>query len=135
MQCGKSRVSLVQASADVLAMAALEVDLTTIKEGNTMTVKWRGKPVFVKHRTDVEIEREQAVALSDLRDPETDAARVVDPKVFSSGVAQFCCVIRLEPFRNDFSDLSVCFGFMISLADVVKFTATATRHSGLAHLL
>lgn len=65
-------------------MAALEVDLATIKEGNTMTVKWRGKPVFVKHRTDVEIEREQAVQLSDLRDPETDAARVQDPKVFLS---------------------------------------------------
>lgn len=62
-------------------MAALEVDLNTIKEGNTMTVKWRGKPVFVKHRTDQEIEREQAVQLSDLRDPETDAARVQDPKV------------------------------------------------------
>ena len=64
-----------------MAMAALEVDLNTIKEGNTMTVKWRGKPVFVKHRTDQEIEREQAVQLSDLRDPETDAARVQDPKV------------------------------------------------------
>lgn len=62
-------------------MAALEVDLTTIKEGNTMTVKWRGKPVFVKHRTAVEIEREQAVPLSELRDPESDTDRVVDPKV------------------------------------------------------
>lgn len=46
-----------------------------------MTVKWRGKPVFVKHRTAVEIEREQGVALSDLRDPETDSDRVQDPKV------------------------------------------------------
>lgn len=62
-------------------MAALEVDLGTIKEGNTVTVKWRGKPVFVKHRTDVEIAREAEVALSDLRDPETDEARTIDPKV------------------------------------------------------
>eukprot|EP00892_Ulva_mutabilis_P009796 jgi/Ulvmu1/7189/UM034_0098.1 len=86
------------ASADVLAMAALEVDLNTIKEGNTMTVKWRGKPVFVKHRTDVEIEREQAVKLSDLRDPETDAARVQDPKwVVCLGV---CTHLGCVPVSN-----------------------------------
>jgi ubiquinol-cytochrome c reductase iron-sulfur subunit len=72
---------LLQASADVLAMAALEVDLSTIKEGNCVTVKWRGKPVFVKHRTDVEVAREQAVPVSELRDPESDADRVQDPKV------------------------------------------------------
>ena len=62
-------------------MAALEVDLSTIKEGNCLTVKWRGKPVFVKHRTDAEVAREQAVPLADLRDPETDEARTQDPKV------------------------------------------------------
>lgn len=70
-----------QASADVLAMAALEVELGAIPEGNTVTVKWRGKPVFVKHRTAAEIEREQAVKLSDLRDPEADGDRVVEPEV------------------------------------------------------
>lgn len=71
----------MQASADVLAMAALEVDLSTIKEGNTVTVKWRGKPVFVKHRTDAEIAREAAVNLSELRDPQADSERYIDPKV------------------------------------------------------
>lgn len=74
----------MQASADVLAMAALEVDLTTVKEGNCITVKWRGKPVFVKHRTDAEVAREQSVPLSELRDPESDEQRVQDPKVNTS---------------------------------------------------
>ena len=69
-------------------MAALEVDLDTVKEGNTITVKWRGKPVFVKHRTDAEINRERAVPLADLRDPEEDSARCVDPKV---SFVPFCC--------------------------------------------
>jgi Rieske Fe-S protein len=82
----------VQASADVLAMAALEVDLSTIKEGNTVTVKWRGKPVFVKHRTDAEIQREAAVNMSDLRDPQADSERYIDPKVSHSStwIAEHC---------------------------------------------
>jgi len=40
----------LQAAADVLAMASLEVDLSGIEEGQTVTVKWRGKPVFIRHR-------------------------------------------------------------------------------------
>ena len=40
---------------------------------------WRGKPIFVKHRTPVEIKREEAVPLSELRDPQQDAERVTDP--------------------------------------------------------
>ena len=38
------------ATKDVLAMANLEVDLKNIQEGQTVTVKWRGKPVFIRHR-------------------------------------------------------------------------------------
>jgi ubiquinol-cytochrome c reductase iron-sulfur subunit len=71
----------LQASADVLAMASLEVEMESIKPGNTITVKWRGKPVFVKHRTQAEIEREASVSLSDLRDPETDTDRCPNPEV------------------------------------------------------
>lgn len=91
--CGFATIAKVvlQASADVLAMAALEVDLSTIKEGNCLTVKWRGKPVFVKHRTDAEVAREQAVPLADLRDPETDEARTQDPKVRAMLSTFFAC--------------------------------------------
>jgi ubiquinol-cytochrome c reductase iron-sulfur subunit len=63
-------------SADVLAMASTEVDLTPIQEGQVIKVVWRGKPVFVKHRTPKEIAEAKAVPLSELKDPQTDEERV-----------------------------------------------------------
>lgn len=75
----KAVVSL-SAAADTLALSSLEVDLTGLEEGQTITVKWRGKPVFIKHRDDADIAAQAAVPLSDMKDPQTDAARVVDPK-------------------------------------------------------
>lgn len=63
-------------SADVLALANVEVDVSKIEPGQSVTIKWRGKPVFVKRRTDEEIESATNVPLSELRDPQTDADRV-----------------------------------------------------------
>ncbi|KIZ03243.1 ubiquinol-cytochrome c reductase iron-sulfur subunit [Monoraphidium neglectum] len=68
------------ASADVLAMASLEVDISGIAEGDGVTVKWRGKPVFIRHRTESEIAEANGVNLAELRDPQTDSERVIDPK-------------------------------------------------------
>lgn len=62
-------------------MASLEVDLSAIEPGNTVTVKWRGKPVFVKHRTEEEISKAKDEDISKLRDPETDDARTQRPEV------------------------------------------------------
>jgi ubiquinol-cytochrome c reductase iron-sulfur subunit len=73
-------VGSMSASADVLALASAEFDLAAIEEGTTVTVKWRGKPVFIRHRTDSEIEEANAAPLSDMRDPEEDSARTQDPK-------------------------------------------------------
>eukprot|EP00879_Flechtneria_rotunda_P000745 GHRR01000865.1.p1 GENE.GHRR01000865.1~~GHRR01000865.1.p1 ORF type:complete len:258 (+),score=52.22 GHRR01000865.1:65-838(+) len=70
----------MSAAADVLAMASLEVDLSGIEEGQTVTVKWRGKPVFIRHRTDAEIAEATNTNVAGFRDPQTDAERVVDPK-------------------------------------------------------
>lgn len=61
------------ASADVLALAKIEVKLSDIPEGKSMTFKWRGKPLFIRHRTAAEISAEQAVSPSSLRDPQTDS--------------------------------------------------------------
>ena len=72
-------IASLSASADVLAMANLEVDLSSIEEGQCVTVKWRGKPVFIKHRTDEQI-AEVARPVSDLKDPQADADRVQVPK-------------------------------------------------------
>ena len=63
-------------SADVLAISSTEVDLSPIKEGQTIKVVWRGKPIFVQHRTPKEIAEAKAVPLSELRDPQTDEERV-----------------------------------------------------------
>lgn len=62
--------------ASVLALASIEFDLSGIEEGQSVTIKWRGLPVFVRHRTAAEIEEARAVPLSDLKDPEPDSARV-----------------------------------------------------------
>lgn len=67
-------------AADVLALASTEVDLSQIAEGQAITVMWRGKPVFVRHRTAQEIEAARAVDVDELRDPQTDEARVQKPE-------------------------------------------------------
>mmetsp|Transcript_17305 Transcript_17305/g.41342 ORF Transcript_17305/g.41342 Transcript_17305/m.41342 type:complete len:289 (-) Transcript_17305:199-1065(-) len=68
------------ASDDVLALASLEVDLSNIEPGQTVTVKWRGKPVFIRHRTPKEIEAAKAEPVSSLRDPQEDSERAVNPE-------------------------------------------------------
>uniref|UniRef100_A0A069DQS1 Cytochrome b-c1 complex subunit Rieske, mitochondrial n=1 Tax=Panstrongylus megistus TaxID=65343 RepID=A0A069DQS1_9HEMI len=69
-------VTSMSASADVLALAKIEVKLGDIPEGKSFTFKWRGKPLFIRHRTTEEIEKERRVNVSELRDPERDEDRV-----------------------------------------------------------
>lgn len=68
------------ASADVLAVASTEVDLATIPEGKNVTLKWRGKPLFVKHRSQDEIRQVREVNVGSLRDKERDEDRVKDER-------------------------------------------------------
>lgn len=70
----------MSASKDVLAMASLEVDLSSIEPGSTVTVKWRGKPVFIRRRTEDDIKLANSVDVGSLRDPQEDAVRVKDPE-------------------------------------------------------
>jgi ubiquinol-cytochrome c reductase iron-sulfur subunit len=62
--------------ASVLALASAEFDISAVEEGQSVTVKWRGMPVFIRHRTPTEIEEAKAVPLSDLKDPQSDDQRV-----------------------------------------------------------
>jgi len=71
-------VASISASADVLALAAMEVDVTKIQPGSTITVKWRGKPVFIRNRTAEEIADAEGCDPSELRDLQTDAERLAD---------------------------------------------------------
>jgi len=61
--------------AGALALASTEVDLSPVEEGQAITIMWRGKPVFVRHRTKKEIDEARAVKLADLPDPQADTAR------------------------------------------------------------
>ena len=61
---------------DTLALGTTEVDISSIEEGQSITVKWRGKPVFIRKSTKTEIEEAKAVNISDLKDPEQDVNRV-----------------------------------------------------------
>jgi ubiquinol-cytochrome c reductase iron-sulfur subunit len=65
-------------AADTLALSSIEVNVQPIAVGQAVTVKWRGKPVFIRHRTPEEIKEAEAVKLSELPDPQTDNARVTD---------------------------------------------------------
>ncbi|ORY34898.1 Rieske [2Fe-2S] iron-sulfur domain-containing protein [Naematelia encephala] len=73
-------LSNMAASADVLALAKIEVELGAIPEGKNLIVKWRGKPVFIRHRTSDEIDEANAVDVKTLRDPQTDDDRVKKPE-------------------------------------------------------
>ncbi|VDN98567.1 unnamed protein product [Rodentolepis nana] len=76
----KTLVQTLGPSASTLAMANVEVNLATIPESKNIVIKWRNKPLFIRHRTQEMIENERKVPLSDLRHPETDEQRVKDPK-------------------------------------------------------
>lgn len=71
-----SLLGTMSPSASVLALAQIEVDLSTIPEGKNVIVKWRGKPLFVRHRTQEEIDSVRDVDVASLRDPQEDLDRV-----------------------------------------------------------
>jgi len=63
-------------SRDVLALSSTDVDISPIAVGQAVTVMWRGKPVFVRHRTAEEIVNARTTPLGELKDPATDESRV-----------------------------------------------------------
>ncbi len=71
-------VDQMNPDASVLALSSVEVDLGKIEEGQSVTIKWRGNPVFVRHRTAKEISDAKAVPLSDLKDPVARNANLAD---------------------------------------------------------
>jgi len=73
-------ISSWSASQDVLALAKIEIKLADIPEGKNMTFKWRGKPLFIRHRTAAEIADCEAVDPASLRDPQADGERVKEPE-------------------------------------------------------
>merc|ERR1712179_789605 len=91
-------ISSWSASQDVLALAKIEVNLADIPEGKNMTYKWRGKPLFIRHRSPDEIAAEEAVDLDVLRDRQADGERVVEPKWLI--VLGICTHLGCVPIAN-----------------------------------
>ena len=66
--------------SSVKALATTEVDISQIEPGKSITVLWRGKPVFIKRRTETEISEAKAVSLDDLKHPAKDEDRAKKPE-------------------------------------------------------
>ena len=70
-------ISQMNPDSSVKALASIEVDISKVKEGQEITVLWRGKPVFIKRRTKEEILKAKETKMSDLKDPQEDKVRVI----------------------------------------------------------
>ena len=101
-------------AADTLALSTVEVNVQPIAVGQAVTVKWRGKPLFIRHRTPEEIKEAEAVPMSQLRDPQTDNSRVTDTakKVRPEWLVQIgvCTHLGCVPLGNKPGDPKGPFG-------------------------
>jgi ubiquinol-cytochrome c reductase iron-sulfur subunit len=73
-------ISQMNPDASTLALASTEVDVGAIQEGQIVTIKWRGRPVFIRHRSAKEIETARAQDKDPMPDPATDASRAEKPQ-------------------------------------------------------
>ena len=70
-------VSQMNPDSSVKAMSTVEVDISKVDKGKEITVMWRGKPVFIKRRTEDEITKARNISIGELPHPETDKKRVI----------------------------------------------------------
>ena len=75
-----SLINTMNPAKDVLALSTTEVDLSPVEEGQSLTVMWRGKPIFIRHRSKDEIDSATNVSVDQLSHKETDESRVENPK-------------------------------------------------------
>ena len=73
-------VDQMNPDASVKALASTEVDVSSMQPGQSLTVLWRGKPVFIKRRTEDEIKKARTVDINDLKHPEKDEDRAKNPE-------------------------------------------------------
>lgn len=93
-------------AANVEAQATTIVDISDLGEGEGKTIMWQGKPVFIKHRTPDEIAEMQTENPQDLLDPETDQARVKNPKYLV--VLGICTHLGCVPLSGGTHDGWLC---------------------------
>ncbi len=95
-------IDVMNPAADTLALSTTEVDLAPIEVGQSITVVWQGRPVFIRHRTAEEIKTAEAVALDDMIDPQADKDRVQKPEwLVMVGICTHLGCIPLGQKSND----------------------------------
>ena len=102
---GWALIASMNPAADVLAVSAVEIDISPIPLGSGITVMWQGKPIFIRHRTPKEISEARDVKLDELRDPQTDQSRVKaghDQWIVLIGI---CTHLGCIPLGNKPSDM------------------------------
>jgi ubiquinol-cytochrome c reductase iron-sulfur subunit len=113
-------------SADVVALATIEVDLAPIQPGQRVTVVWQGKPVFVDHRTEEQIAAARDVDLAELPHPETDEERVQKPEwlVMVGVCTHLGCVPKGQKSGDPLGEyggwLCVCHGSMYDTSGRIR---------------
>ncbi|MEW6452520.1 MAG: ubiquinol-cytochrome c reductase iron-sulfur subunit [Pseudomonadota bacterium] len=87
-------------ASTIAAGAPIEVDLGPVAEGQVIKVFWRGKPIFINHRTKKEIEEAQNVNLASLPDPQPDSARVKPGKAQWQVLIGICTHLGCIPLAH-----------------------------------
>ena len=87
-------VDQMNPDASVKALASTEVDISSVQPGQSITVIWRGKPVFIKRRTQDEIDSARAVDLSELKHPEKDEDRARARSSYRSCVLGYIWLVK-----------------------------------------
>jgi ubiquinol-cytochrome c reductase iron-sulfur subunit len=88
-------VQSMNPAADVLALSTTEVDLSKLQEGQSMNAVWRGKPIFIRRRTQKEIDEARAAPMSDLKDPQTDQERVKQSSFGGKDMPEYLIMIGI----------------------------------------
>ena len=108
--------------ASVKALASTEVDVSAVNPGKTITVLWRGKPVFIRRRTQDEIAEARSVKLEDLKHPEKDEDRAANPEwLVMLGVCTHLGCVPLDQKANTMDGfVLVMVHTMISLEELER---------------
>jgi ubiquinol-cytochrome c reductase iron-sulfur subunit len=97
-------IDYMNPAKDVLAVASVDVPLASIEPGMAITVVWRGKPIFVRHRTPAEIASAENVEPSHLPDPQADSARVKEGHAEWIVLVGICTHLGCIPLGNKPTD-------------------------------
>ena len=103
-------VDSMNPARDVLALSSIDADLSPIPEGQAITAVWRGKPVFLRHRTAQEIKEAQDTPMNALKDPVPDSQRVKAGKEQWLVVIGICTHLGCVPLGNKPTDPRGQFG-------------------------